>query len=156
MLSIRLFCSFSLLIMVLAISSEAQARKGVLRRADAISFRADYPEEARKKVRAALTQPGIKFLEGHWVTIHSSLKFAGDAKSLGKLLQSLSDCPGTTLKVSFQSLDHDADWVLIHFTQSNQFSVIVNSKSKRIKVEDLAIPQIHGPKLTEPKASTEK
>lgn len=144
------------LMLALAFPGVAEARKGVLKRADDIAFRAQYPETSQQKVRCALTQTGITFLEGHWTLISSTLKFAGDTKSFNNLLASLNACDETTMKIGFEKLDASTDWIITHLTGANHFHIVVNSQSKRIRLNELEIPPIPASRSTDDQKSKEQ
>jgi hypothetical protein len=56
-------------------------------------------------------------------------------------------CPGVTLSVSFSDgPDEDSDWTLTHNAHQPGYLVArVSLKSKQIKLDALAIPEINGP-----------
>ena len=135
-------CSLAFLLLIFIVTGVAEARKGVLKRADEIAFRLDVPAETKEQIQNAFNQPGMTFIEGHWVNSISNMKFSGDAKTLSKLMHDLSTCDDITLKIGFQELDPTTDWHVIHFAGANRFFVIVNSQSKNIQLNELSIPDI--------------
>ena len=149
-------CTLAFLLLVFTVTGVAEARKGVLKRADEIAFRTDVPVETKKQVKIAFTQPGIEFLEGHWVNSISNMKFSGNAKTLSKLMHDLSTCDDITIKIGFQELDATTDWHVIHFAGASHFSVIVNSQSKNIQLNELSIPEMRCSKPADGQRSTEQ
>ncbi len=65
-----------------------------LHSASCIPFSLEYPEHARKQVRAALETDDCRFVDGATAMRRSTLHFAGDTKSINEMLQKLTDCPG--------------------------------------------------------------
>jgi hypothetical protein len=62
-------------------------------------------------------------------------------------LGDLVKCAGATVHVGFKKLDDNCDWRVSHDAHGNRFQVEVNLKSKKIKIEDLYIPEAKGPAL---------
>jgi hypothetical protein len=115
-----------------------------------VAFSQSYPDGARQQVMAALNRPDSKFLKGRFINWHTSLFYAGETKALNLLLADLAKCAGVTLTVLFTSDPVGAepcDWVVSHDSMRNHFAVRVNLKSDRIKLADLALPEVKGPLL---------
>jgi hypothetical protein len=112
-----------------------------------VAFSGDYPKAAQDQVMAALTRKDCKFLGGHFVNWFTTLRYGGDTTALNLFLGDLAKCPGATVHVGFKKLDDGCDWRVSHDAHGNRFQVEVNLNSKRIKIEDLYIPEAKGPAL---------
>ncbi len=115
--------------------------------ASRVPFTNDYPEHARKQVRAAFETKNCGFIDGRSTMRVSTLNFAGNTTAMNEQLQKLASCPAATVSVSFEQIDHKCDWRIVHAVTDNQFRVIVNLESNRIELEELKIPPAKGPEL---------
>ena len=118
-----------------------------LRSASSIPFSTNFPEHAQKLVRAALDTEGCRFIDGVTSMRSTTIHFAGDTQSINELLQSLANCPGVSVTVSFATIEHECDWRIVHVAKSNKFCVIVNLNSNQVKLDKLTIPPVVGPEL---------
>jgi hypothetical protein len=133
---------------LVATSPNAFALAGELKE-PGVAFSQGYPEAARKQVMAALNRPDSKYLKGNFINWHTSLLYAGETKALNQFLDALAKCPGVTLHVSFVAdpvPGEPCDWHVGHDAHRNQFHVRVNLKSERIKLPDLYLPEVKGPR----------
>lgn len=117
-----------------------------------VALPAGYPKAAQEQVMAALKRADCKFLKGHFINWHTSLRYAGETKALNQFLEALAKCPGVTLHVSFTTDplprdDGQCDWFVSHDAHANSFHVRVNLKSERLKLPDLRLPVVKGPAL---------
>jgi hypothetical protein len=112
-----------------------------------VAFMQGYPVDAQAKVMSALTRPDLKFLDGHGLNSHSTLRYRADTPAVTRLLADLTACPGVSIQVRIIRIDDDCDVRLSHLAQTNNFQVEVNLKPGRIRVEDLELPSIKGPDL---------
>jgi hypothetical protein len=112
-----------------------------------VAFMGGYPKDAQAKVMAVLTRADCKFLGGHFVNSFTSLRYQGETRALNLFLDDLVKCPGVTVQVGFKKLDDECDWRVSHEAYPNRFHVEVNLNSKRVKIEDVYIPEIKGPML---------
>ena len=112
-----------------------------------VAFSGDYPKDAQDKVMAALMRRDCKFLGGDFVNWFTTLRYGGDTKALNLFLGDLVKCPGATVHVGFKKLDDDCDWRVSHDADSNRFQIEVNLNSKKIRIENLYIPEARGPAL---------
>ena len=112
-----------------------------------VAFPGDYPKDARDQVMAALTRKDCKFLGGEFVNWFTTLRYQGETKALNLFLGDLAKCPGVTVHVGLKKLDDECNWRVSHDAQGNRFQVEVNLNSKRVKLEDLYIPEAKGPML---------
>ena len=113
------------------------------------SFASEIPESVRKQVETALKSKDCNFIDGNWFNGRISLRFAGDTSAVNEMLQQLASCPTVTLNVSFKALKDDCDWMIVNDMRRShsKFDLIVNLKSKNIRLEDLLIPSLQGPDL---------
>jgi hypothetical protein len=112
-----------------------------------VAFMQGYPVDAQAKVMTALTRPDLKFLDGHGLNSHTTLRYHADAPAVNRLLADLAACPGVSIQIRFVRIDDDCDVRLSHLAQTNNFQVEMNLKPSRIRVEDLELPTIKGPDL---------
>jgi hypothetical protein len=111
-------------------------------------FPRDFPESTKTNILARLRPTDCKFVAGWALNASTTLKYAGDTSALNRFLQALATCPGVTVSVCFaDDLDEDSDWTLTHNAHQPGYLVThVNLKSKQIKLDALAIPEIKGPR----------
>lgn len=109
----------------------------------------DYPGHAVGQVVAALKTEGCKLVYGvaNLNIKQSKLRFRGDTTAINEMLKGLADCPDATVAVSFQWMDHQSDWHVVHEMRTNTFRFIVNLRSTQIEIEELIIPAAKGPEL---------
>ena len=112
-----------------------------------VPFSRDYPEHARKQVRAAFETENCGFIGGRSTMRVSTLHFAGNTTAINDQLQKLASCPAATVSVSFEQIDHKCDWRIVHSVKDNMFRVVVNLESNQIELEELRIPPAKGPDL---------
>ena len=100
-----------------------------------LAFPADSP--LAKPVYAIISDKEFHFLHGMFINAHTTLEYTGDAASLNKFLDRLSQCHGVTLHVTFASSDSEAAWVLSHsaWGAPDSFSIAVNTS----KIEQRAV-----------------
>jgi hypothetical protein len=112
-----------------------------------LAFPRDFPESTKTNILARLRPTDCKFIEGWALNASTTLKYAGDTAALNRFLQALATCPGIRLYVCFaDNPDEDSDWMLTHNAhQPGYLETQVNLKSKQIKLDALAIPEIKGP-----------
>jgi hypothetical protein len=112
-----------------------------------LAFPPDFPKSTKTNLLARLLPTDCKFVAGWALNASTTLKYAGDTPALNRFLQALATCPGVTLSVCFaDGTDEDSDWTLTHNAHQPGYLVMqVNLKSKQIKLDALAIPEIKGP-----------
>jgi hypothetical protein len=112
-----------------------------------LAFPPDFPESTKTNILARLRPTDCKFVSGSALNASTTLKYAGDTPTLNRFLQALATCPGVTLSVSFSDgPDEVSDWTVTHNAHQPGYLVArVNLKSKQIKLDALAIPEINGP-----------
>jgi hypothetical protein len=119
-----------------------------------LGFPDSFPASARAKLEAVLQRPDCKFVGGMAHNAGTNLRYAGETRSLNLFLESLAECPGITLSMRFHSYTYlgEADWALEQDGfDPTHLCVRVNLKSPRIHFEDLVVPVIKGPRLSETK-----
>ncbi len=139
---------FTALLICLALVGQVFAAMGEITE-PGLGFPNSFPVAAREKVQAVLERPDCKFLSGHWLNSFTSLKYQGETAPLNLFMQSLSECSGITLSIRFDkhSMTDDCDWTVTQGPfELTKLCVRINLKSKRIKLEDLVVPDTHGPK----------
>jgi hypothetical protein len=112
-----------------------------------LAFPRDFPEPAKTNILARLRPTDCKFVSGSTLNASTTLNYAGDTAALNRLMQALGTCPGATLSVCFaDGPDEDSDWTITHNAHQPGYLVVqVNLKSRQVKLDALAIPQIRGP-----------
>lgn len=130
--------------LLLASSLNVLAMAGVLKE-PSVAMPEKFPEEARKQVMAALNRKDCHFLGGNFVNWFTTLRYTSDTKALNLFLDELAHIPGVSLHVSFvEEFTDESDWQLYHDGMQNSLQVRISMASKRVKLEDLYIPDIHG------------
>lgn len=141
-----LFC----IVTAILVTTATQSTFGILvqlHSASSIPFSAEYPEHGRKLVRTALVSDDCRLIDGATTMQRTTLHFAGDTQSINTQLERLANCPGVSVTVSFATIEHECDWRLIHISNANKFSVVINLKSNLVLLDKLAIPPAIGPAL---------
>jgi hypothetical protein len=134
---------------LLGLTTRAFAFAGDLEK-PSLAFPEGFPESARTNIMAVLQRTDCKFIRGHFVNWFTSLGYGGDTVALNLFLAGLARCPGVVLSVRFQSdrASDDCAWLVSHSADKpREFTVHVNVKSTRIKVDELVIPQSKRPPL---------
>jgi hypothetical protein len=114
-----------------------------------VVFSSEYPQHAREKVRDALAGANSRFVDGVTNMRKTTQNFTGDTTAFNEMLLKLTECPATVVSVSFRNIDHECDWRLEYTTDDHKFHAIVNLHSKQIDLEDLSIPPLKGPAVTD-------
>jgi hypothetical protein len=92
-----------------------------------LSFGDEYPEVARKSVRAVLNGEGSLFLGGAELNGMTSLRYQGNTGALNRFLSGLANCLDVTMQVSFTGeLDQDTDWRVFHEPHENRFHIEID------------------------------
>jgi hypothetical protein len=112
-----------------------------------VPFAADYPEEAKQKVRAALRREDSKFLRGFFVNWFTTLHYAGDTEALNLFIGDLLKCPGAKVSVGFKKLGEQGEWLVTHNSLENSFLIQINLDSEQVELEKLRLPAASGPEL---------
>lgn len=119
-----------------------------------LGFPDSFPAAARTKIMAALRRPDCKFLSGTSHNAGTRLRYAGETVPLNLFLESLAGCPGITVSIRFHNElgDGISDWVVDQDGfDPTRLCVRVNLKSSRVKIENLVVPEIKAPSITEKK-----
>ena len=127
-------------------SQFAFAIGGPLKSPAGISQDAKYPDHAQEKLVAALSRKDSRFVGGSFVNWISTIRYEGDTRALGLFVRDLSKCPGITVSIVFAALGTE-DWVAVHDAHNHTVQIQINLKSKRVDLQDLALPSIKGPAL---------
>ncbi|GDY19267.1 hypothetical protein LBMAG56_06120 [Verrucomicrobiota bacterium] len=118
-----------------------------------LAFPKDFPTATRTNLMAVLQRTDCTFLGGNGFNSDTHLKYGGDTQALNRFLDALTKCPGLTLSIRFYRYDETEklDWAVDHsaWREPNSLCVRVNLNSKRIKLDDLAVPGTKGPRLAE-------
>jgi hypothetical protein len=139
-------CPFATVVVLLVCAAPVFALAGTLD-SPGVAFSGDYPKDAHDQVMSALTRKDCKFLGGEFVNWFTTLRYQGETKALNLFLGDLVKCPATAVHVGFKKLDDDCDWRVSHDAHGNRFQIEVNLNSKKIKLEDLYVPEAKGPAM---------
>lgn len=117
-----------------------------------LAFPKDFPAATRTNLMAVLQRPDCTFLGGKAFNSDTHLKYGGDTLALNQFLDALTKCPGLTVSIRFYRYDETEklDWVVDHsaWREPTSVCVRVNLNSKRLKLDDLVVPDTKGPSLT--------
>lgn len=114
-------------------------------RSPGVALPKECPAAARDQIMTALARAGLTFIDGHALNSETLLRYRSDTAALNRLLDDLAKCPGVTLQVQFAKIEDDCDFQVNHSARTNYFNVAVNLNSRRIRLQDLALPEVKGP-----------
>ena len=116
-----------------------------------LAFPERFPESARTHITAALRRPDCTYVGGHFINWLTTLKYGGETSALNRFLEGLAKCPGATLSVRFDKdrIPDGCDWLVCHDAgEPGRITVRVNLNSSRIRLDDLALPEVKGQPLS--------
>lgn len=128
-------------LMSCALTMKAYAMAGDLKH-PSIAMPAGTPQDVRTRLLAALSEPGYKFLDGHFINANTTLHYGGAALSLNRMLANLSHCAGVELNVTFTKGEPNGPtWTVNHsgWGAPMRFEVEVNVAASALDVTLLSI-----------------
>jgi hypothetical protein len=110
------------------------------------SFSVNYPESGQALVMKALNRKDCKCLGGYFINWFTTLNYAGGTDALNGFVADLARCPKSTVSVRFKKDAGNQDWTLLYSPlETNHFDVTINLNSKKLKLDDLRLPEIQSP-----------